>query len=169
MLIECTYGPVTTEVMGTSYHFTPDEFGRCVAEVYDRKHIEALTAVVHYRPVQKEPVQLTLTSLEPATAELGSADVTMVCTGTGFAPDSVIVFAGQLEPIVFMSTEQISTVVKPSLGWGAVSVPVLVRDYAGGETDELDFTFTEPLAEGAKRGRDEDDSNSRQKPKAKGR
>jgi hypothetical protein len=87
----------------------------------------------------------TLVSLDPATAELNSPDLTLRCLGTGFTPESVIVFAGVDEPIVFVSAGEITTVVKPSLGWGAVTVPVSVRV---GEvtTDPRDFTFTEAAA-----------------------
>ena len=83
-----------------------------------------------------------LSAISPNTAELNAPDVTMTCTGTGFTEDSVIVFAGNDEPIVFVSDTEISTVVKPSLGWGAVAVPVLVRNGTA-ESASLDFTFTE--------------------------
>lgn len=83
-----------------------------------------------------------LDSLDPATAELDSADVTMTVHGTGFTESSVIMFADQPEPIVFVSETEISTVVKPSLSWGAVTVPVSVKN-GEEESNLLDFTFTE--------------------------
>ena len=70
----------------------------------------------------------TLTSLDPNTAVLGSEDFTLRCLGTNFTEESVINFAGQPEPIVFVSAEEITTIVKPSLGWGAVTVPVCVQN-----------------------------------------
>jgi IPT/TIG domain len=88
----------------------------------------------------------TLSSISPDTAELNSADVTMICTGSGFTEDSVINFAGNDEPIVFVSDTEISTVVKPSLPWGAVSVPVLVKNGTA-ESASLNFTFTEAAGE----------------------
>lgn len=100
-----------------------------------------------YNEVNLPPLPPTLTDLEPDTAVLGSEDVTMVCTGTNFTPQSVIIFAGQPEPIVFVSSTEISTVVKPTLPWGAVTVPVLVRAPDGQETEPLDFTFTEEAEE----------------------
>jgi hypothetical protein len=145
MLVQCTYGPTVTEVGGTTYSFIPDEFGRAVATVHDERHVQLLTSVVHYRVVLKDPDELTLTSLDPATAELGGEDFVLRCLGAGFGPDSVIFFAGQPEPIVFVSTEEITTIVKPSLGWGAVTLPVYVRRYDLAVTDPLDFTFTEPV------------------------
>jgi hypothetical protein len=105
-----------------------------------------------YDDTHPEPVAPTLTALTPNTAVLGSADVTMVCTGTGFTPESVINFNTVDEPIVFISDTEISTVVKPSIDWGAVAAPVFVKN---GElvSETLDFTFTEVLAEDTKKRR----------------
>lgn len=87
------------------------------------------------------PISAVLESILPNTAELNSPDVTLHCIGTGFTPSSVIYFAGQPEPIVFVSAEEVTTVVKPSLPWGAVTVNVSVDD-----SEALPFTFTEPAA-----------------------
>lgn len=100
-------------------------------------------------PVPPEPepdVAPTLDTLVPSTAELGSADFTLHLLGADFTPTSVIMFAGQPEPIVFISAEEITTIVKPSLPWGAVTLPVLVKNGAE-ESDSLDFTFTEAPSE----------------------
>jgi hypothetical protein len=99
-----------------------------------------------YDETHAQPEPPVLTSISPDTAELNSADVTMTCTGSGFTESSVINFAGQDEPIVFVSDTEITTVVKPSLPWGAVTVPVLVKNGAE-ESAELSFTFTEPAGE----------------------
>jgi hypothetical protein len=85
-----------------------------------------------------------LSSLNPNTAELGSADVTMHCIGSGFTESSVIMFAGQPEPIVFISDTDITTIVKPSLGWGVVTVQVTVKNDTA-ESEPQDFTFTEAV------------------------
>jgi hypothetical protein len=97
-----------------------------------------------YDDVNPQPVSPTLTSISPDTAVLGDPDVTMVCTGTDFSPQSVITFAGQDEPIEFISDTEISTVVKPSLGWGAGAQPVTVKNGTL-ESDPIDFTFTDPV------------------------
>lgn len=81
--------------------------------------------------------------LVPATAELNSPDVTLHVMGSGFVAGSVIVFAGQDEPIVFVSDEEITTIITLSLPWGAVKVPVFVRNPDGQESASLDFEFTE--------------------------
>ncbi len=94
-------------------------------------------------PPDPEPgEEPTITSLDPATAVLGSADITMIVNGTNFTNSSVIHFSDQDEPTTFISDTQISTGVKPSLGWGAVSVPVTVKQ-GSYETDPVQFTFSE--------------------------
>ena len=87
-----------------------------------------------------------LDSLDPDTAVLGSEDITLRCLGTNFAEDSIINFAGQPEPIGFVSAEEITTIVKPSLGWGAVTVQVFVQN-ADNRSADMPFTFTEAAPE----------------------
>jgi hypothetical protein len=167
MLIECTYGPVTTEVMGTQYAFAPDENGRFVTEVHIPRHIQVLLgASAHYRAVEKDMMLVTLSGIDPATAVLGDADFTLTCTGTGFRDTSIITFAGQPEPIGFISDTEITTIVKPSLPWGAVTVPVTVKNTDGSESAQLDFSFTEPVVRTVKEDSD-DDAKAKAKAKAK--
>jgi hypothetical protein len=86
-----------------------------------------------------------LSSLDPNTAVLGSEMVTMHCYGSGFTPESVITFAGQPEPIVFISENDITTGVTPTLGWGPnTPLPVTVSN-GDAVSNSLDFTFTEPV------------------------
>ena len=88
-----------------------------------------------------------LSSLNPNTGELNGPDVTMHCIGSGFTESSVIMFAGQPEPIAFISESDITTIITMSLGWGPVTVQVSVKNGAE-ESASLDFTFTEaPLAD----------------------
>jgi len=94
----------------------------------------------------------TLTSLDPTTAELGAPDVTLHCHGSGFTAESLIIFADQDEPIEFISDSEITTIITLSLPWGAVTVPVKVRNADGQESAALDFTFTEAAPE-ARKGR----------------
>ena len=97
-----------------------------------------------YDETNVQPASPTISALVPNTAVLGDPDVTMTITGTDFSPQSVIMFAEQPEPVTFVSETEISTIVKPSLPWGAVTVPVLVKNGTL-ESDPLDFTFTEPV------------------------
>jgi large subunit ribosomal protein L21 len=144
MLVQSKLGPVEVMVFDHTYSFELDEHGRYVVEVWDPKHLNVLLSVVHYRVVDKDPQPLVLTSIEPTTAVLGDPDLTLRCLGTGFARDAVIVFGENQEPIVYVSSEEVTTVVKPSLGWGAVTLPVLVMNGDMAKTDSLDFTFTDP-------------------------
>lgn len=143
MRIECTSGPVTTEVMGTVYRFDPDEDGRFIAEVFNPKHQVVFLAVTdHYRDVDAPEPELSLAAIDPTTAEVGAADLTLTVTGTGFGPDSVIVFNGGEEETTIVSDTQLTTIVKPSTASGAVAVPVWVRS-GGEDSASIDFTFTE--------------------------
>ena len=109
-------------------------------------HYISLPPAGEAQPLPPDAEAPTLTSLDPNTAVLGSEDVVMRCLGTNFTEDSVINFAGQFEPIVFVSPEEITTIVTPSLGWGAVSLPVFVQTADLQMTPSLDFTFTEAAA-----------------------
>jgi hypothetical protein len=84
-------------------------------------------------------------SLTPNTVECNSPDVEMMVEGTGFSPDSVIVFNGYDEPTDYFSPTSIGTGIKPSLFEVAAVCPVIVRG-PGGESNSLDFTFTDPVA-----------------------
>jgi len=103
-------------------------------------------------PEPEPGMEPTLTSIDPATAVLGDPDVTVHYHGTNFTESSVIYFAGQPEPIAFISPEEITTIVKPSLPWGAVTLATYVQQGAY-TTDPQNFTFTEaaPEAEGSGR------------------
>lgn len=93
------------------------------------------------------PPAPTIASLSPNTAVAASVDdVEMLVTGTGFTNQSVIVFNGHDEPIVFYSDTEISTLITCSIFLVADTVSVEVRD-AGGTSNSLDFTFTEPVIE----------------------
>jgi hypothetical protein len=114
---------------------------------------ESLDAGGGEGPPNPEPgMEPTLTSIDPTTAELNSADFTLRCLGTNFTETSVIMFAGQPEPIVFVSAEEITTIVKPSLPWGPATLPVAVKQGAY-ITEPIDFTFTEAAMEGRRGGR----------------
>jgi hypothetical protein len=84
----------------------------------------------------------TLTSLDPNAAVLGDPDLTLRCIGTNFTETSVIHFSDHDEPTTFVSDTEVTTGVKPSLGWGAVSLPVTIKQ-GSYETEPLNFTFAE--------------------------
>ena len=93
-------------------------------------------------------------SLEPDSVESGGENVTMIVNGTGFIDTSVIVFGQHDEPTTFISGTQVSTGVTPSL-FAPATVPVKVRN-GPAESNEVNFTFTDPAAAGrAKNGGDD--------------
>jgi len=82
-----------------------------------------------------------ISTLSPATAVAGDAtDITMIVTGTGYMPNSIIQFGGLDEPTVMVSDTELSTIVKPSL-FVPDDVPVAVRN-GNAISNELTFTFT---------------------------
>jgi hypothetical protein len=88
-----------------------------------------------------------LSSLNPNTAVSGDPDFVLSCVGTNFRSSSVIIFGIEDEPTTFVSDTEVTTGVKPSLFAPAV-VPVKIRTPGLADTDPVDFTFTEPVAEG---------------------
>jgi hypothetical protein len=94
-------------------------------------------------PVPPEPAAApVLTGLSPDTAVSGdAADIVMSCVGTGFTPESIIVFNGFAEPTTFVSDTEVTTGVKPSLFVVPAVCPVAV--HTGTQvTAAIDFTFT---------------------------
>lgn len=89
-------------------------------------------------PVGQAP---TISSLNPNTAVVGGADLTMTVNGSGFTPSSVIVWNGGDEPTTYGSASQVSTGVKPSTASGPYTVPIAVRN-GDKVSNELPFTFT---------------------------
>ncbi|MEY9184714.1 hypothetical protein ABIG06_006262 [Bradyrhizobium sp. USDA 326] len=89
----------------------------------------------------EQPDTPVLNSITPSTAVVGDVDVEMVCTGSGFTPDSKIVFNGGDEATDFLSDTEIKTTVKPSLVSAAIDVPVSVRNGPLYSADQT-FSFT---------------------------
>ena len=84
----------------------------------------------------------TLIGLVPNTCALGEADFTVSVQGTGFDAESVIVWGGADEPTTFVSETEVTTLVKPSVVTAPTTLPVLVRNGLGEESNALDFTWT---------------------------
>jgi len=83
----------------------------------------------------------TVTSLAPATVALGSPSFTVHVIGTGFTPDSVIVWNGYDEPTTVVSPTEVTTGVNMGVWQAPATVPVAVRT-AAGTSAPLSFTFT---------------------------
>jgi len=107
--------------------------------------------------LRKPPV---VSGIEPSTAAIGDPSFDIHVSGTGFLPDSVIVFAGQDEPTALNEDGTLSTGVNMSFWHGPDAVPVQVRN-GNLVSEPVDFTFTAaPGGEARKdEGRDERDED----------
>ena len=85
----------------------------------------------------------TIGALDPETAVLGSADITMHVRGGNFTEESVIVFNGGDETTTFVSATDLTTIVKPSTASVAGAFPVQVRNADDQLSNEWLFSFTE--------------------------
>lgn len=81
-------------------------------------------------------------SLNPATAPLGSANFTLHVTGTGFGPQSKIVWNGGVEPTTFVSEGELTTMVNMDTAQQAVQIPVQVQNENGVLSNSLQFDIT---------------------------
>ena len=114
-------------------------------------------------PEPPEPdVTPVISALNPSTAEIGSADLVMTVTGTGFINSSVIVFNGGDEATDYVSDTEVSTGVRPSTATVAGAFPVLVRNGTA-ESNALDFTFTEVTTLAREADEDEDTKSPKKK------
>lgn len=94
------------------------------------------------QPVPKPPVP-AIDSLEPASALVGGADLMLHVKGTNFTASSVISFAADQQPTTFVTTNELTALVRPSTATEAMSVPVTVQ--TGEQTSNVvNFDFTEP-------------------------
>ena len=86
-----------------------------------------------------------MTALEPDTAVLGSPSFTLHIVGTGFTPDSVIVWNGSDEVTTYVDATVVTTGVNMETASVAIAVPVSVRNPDGVVSNALNFTFTEAV------------------------
>jgi hypothetical protein len=105
-------------------------------------------------PVPPEPPAApTLDSLSPDTAIAGdAADITMSAIGTGFTANSIIVFNGYAEPTTFVSDTELTTGVKPSIFVVPAVCPVEIHT-GSLISASIDFTFTDTVTRGSKKGK----------------
>jgi hypothetical protein len=83
---------------------------------------------------------LALTAIEPASAVLGSPSFTMRILGTGFTPESILVWNESDDVCAFISETELNTTVNMQSAVAAVAVSVEVRN--GEEiSNSLSFTF----------------------------
>jgi hypothetical protein len=132
--VEIDYGDGTVEQLEITEGFTSFH------PYDDNQKYEVEVTVIDDGGGEESPS--TVTSIDPTTAEIGAADITLRVLGTGFNEQSVILFNNGEEPTTFVSVTEVTTTVKPSTASGPWTVPVGVKDATG----TADFTFTEPAA-----------------------
>lgn len=83
-----------------------------------------------------------LSSLEPAQLPVWAQDTEVFWNGSGFTQNSVIIWNNGQEPTKFISSNQLSTIVKPSTV--QAPLPFTLETYVvdgGRQTSKLAFTF----------------------------
>jgi hypothetical protein len=85
------------------------------------------------------PVPAVLTSLVPPSAKLGDPSFTLHVHGTGFRPDSVILWNGGQEPTTYVSPTELTTGVNMATAEVALAIPVAVVNLPGVASNELTF------------------------------
>jgi hypothetical protein len=71
------------------------------------------------------------TALAPSFAKIGDPTFTLHVTGSGFRPDSVILWNGSPEPTTVVSPTELTTVVNMATAQVAMAIPVVVRGPLG--------------------------------------
>ena len=86
--------------------------------------------------------ELSVTELEPNSAEIGEDSFDLHVHGTGFGPESKIVFNGHEEPTTFVSPRELTTGVNMDVWKGpSEPLPVKVRSGFGDDSNEEMFQF----------------------------
>jgi len=94
-------------------------------------------------PITEEEAP-TIEALEPDEAEVGSADIVLEVTGTGFTEQSVVQFNAEDRPTEYISETELTITVQPSQ-WSDGVVPVRVKN--GDQLSEpVEFEFIEAEA-----------------------
>ena len=85
----------------------------------------------------------SITSLSPPTAKAGDPGFTLTVNGSGFAPQSTIVWNGAGRATIFLSDGQVTTQIQPSdIAFpGTLTVQVSTPSPGGGNSNILNFTI----------------------------
>lgn len=94
-------------------------------------------------PGSAVPAPPLLRGLSRGYAVVGGDDFRLFVYGQNFTQGSVIVWNAGVEPTQFDGSTMLSTIVKPGTATIGTSVPVLVRNPDGQETEAATFTFVE--------------------------
>lgn len=106
----------------------------------------SLTGAIPESIERPEPPPVTvpvIDHLDPTGAAIGDADLTLHVVGDNFDEQCIILFNNGEETTVFVSSTELTTIVKPSTAEVTGAFPVAVRNAAGSMSNEVSFTFTE--------------------------
>lgn len=92
-----------------------------------------------YEPNPPAPPVVTL--LNPTSAQVGAAALTLSVLGTGFTDTSEILWNNGAEPTTFVSATEITTGVDPTTASGPYTVPIQVSN-GGAISNAKPFVFT---------------------------
>ncbi|MFO0737672.1 MAG: hypothetical protein U0270_17400 [Labilithrix sp.] len=97
-------------------------------------------------PASDEAPKPTLTKLEPASVALGSIGPTIVLTGTGFLPRSVVQVDGEEIDTAFESETELSATIPTEKvrAVGKLAITVKTASPGGGKSEALDFAIENP-------------------------
>jgi hypothetical protein len=93
-------------------------------------------AVLDGSVVSTPPV---LGSLVPTSAQIGAANFTLRVLGTGFRPDSVILWNGGQEPTTYVSPTEVTTAVNMATATTPALIPIQVLNLPGVLSNTLTF------------------------------
>jgi len=94
---------------------------------------------------------ISLTSIAPTSAVVGSAPLTLTATGSGFTAASIIQFGGSDLATSFVSATSVTAQVDPTSAV-AGTVPVLVKDaFSTSGTQNFEFTAAQRTSEDRRR------------------
>ena len=85
-----------------------------------------------------------ISSLNPARVAAGSTRFTLAIMGSGFAPNSTLLFNGIPRPSIFLSETELTTIVNPTdiLVAGTASIIVITPAPGGGTSNAVTLTIT---------------------------
>ena len=114
-----------------------------------RKRVVRFFTAADFRPAQVrvtppvdpgDPKHPTLTAVLPDTAEVGGPEITVAIYGTGFVPETVVLFDGTSRPTTYHGPNELSTVLNPVTATGPAELVVAARN--GRVRTKEPFTFT---------------------------
>lgn len=93
-------------------------------------------------PYTDDGVTPVVSSLVPATAQIGGPDFTLHVHGVGFRSGSQILWNGTPEPTTFVSATELTTGVNMATATVPANIPVAVRSLAGQDSNAMTFALT---------------------------